>query len=141
MTTETIKPNDGPTSTESVPGGDYVDRPVRSCSFTDTDRLNYLLQFIRIDDVGDEECCKGIVVDSESMEEKVGLGPMGDDWRMPGTIQDWDDDLRDVIDRAMVAHNFANGSDVRRQPLEVKAIIEQKENYENRTPKTNQSGV
>ena len=29
MTTETIKPNDGPTSTERVPGGDYVDRFVR----------------------------------------------------------------------------------------------------------------
>jgi hypothetical protein len=29
MTTETTKPNDGPTSTESVPGGDYVDRLVR----------------------------------------------------------------------------------------------------------------
>jgi hypothetical protein len=29
MTTETIKLNDGPTSTDSVPGGDYVDRFVR----------------------------------------------------------------------------------------------------------------
>ena len=77
------------------------------CSaFTDTDRLDYLLQFIRIDDVGDEEYCKGIVVDSEKLEEKVGLGPENSDRIMRGTIHDWDDDLRDVIDRAMVAHSF-----------------------------------
>jgi hypothetical protein len=93
-------------NTNDVAGADSLDRIVRN--FTDTDRLNYLLQFIRIDDVGDEEYCMGIVVDHESLEEKVGLGPEGSDRIMRGTIQTWNDDLRDVIDRAMVAHNFAN---------------------------------
>lgn len=34
MKTETTKQNDGPTSTESVPGGDYVSRLVRLISWT-----------------------------------------------------------------------------------------------------------
>jgi hypothetical protein len=75
--------------------------------FTDTDRLNYLLQFIRVDDVGDEEYCKGIVVNGDSLEEKVGYGPMVNG-RMEGTVKEWEDGLRDVIDRSMVAHNFKN---------------------------------
>jgi hypothetical protein len=116
MTTpEPIESPEIATNTPSVTGGCCGPSP---CSqFSDTDRLNYLLQFIRIDDVGDEEYCKGIVVDHESLEEKVGLGPEGSDRIMRGTIRDWNDDLRDVIDRAMVAHNFANTQDRSRPPI------------------------
>ncbi len=94
-------------NTKSTTDGTLLSPP--TCSqFSDTDRLNYLLQFVAIDDVGDEEYCKGIVVSYEEMEEKVGLGPPDETGRMEGTIREWNDDLRDVIDRAMVLHSFAN---------------------------------
>ena len=59
--------------------------------YTDTDRLNYILTFIRIEDVGDGQpgCVLGAVVRSEALEQSLGL------------CGDWADDLRDVIDRAI----------------------------------------
>lgn len=80
---------------------------LKTSALTDTDRLNYLLQFICVDDVGDEEYCKGIVVSGERLEEEVGFGPMVNG-RMEPTVKDWGDDLRDVIDRAIIAHDFLN---------------------------------
>jgi len=95
------------TKTQETDPSPSLKRMVRK--FTDTDRLNYLLQFIHVDDVGDEYYCKGIVVNGDSLEEKVGFGPMVNG-RMDGTVKEWNDDLRDVIDRAMVAHGFANAA-------------------------------
>lgn len=73
--------------------------------FTDTDRLNYLLKFIFVDDVGDYDCAKGVVVKYENMELELTSGPVVDGC-MENLVQEWDDDLRDVIDRSMIAHGF-----------------------------------
>lgn len=96
----------------------YVDTALlHTSAFTDTDRLNYLLQFIRIDDVGDEEYCKGIVVDNEKLEDKVRLGPEGSDQILRGTIHGWNDDLRDVIDRAMATHSFLPNTELNQRQI------------------------
>jgi len=108
--TENPPPIDWATATDDGQSvSDAGDKIVRK--FSDTQRLNYLLQFILIDDVGDEYCSMGIVVRNEEMEEKVGYGPKESGGRMAGMIRTWDDDIRGVIDRAMSAHNFATATD------------------------------
>ena len=41
---------------------------------TDTDRLNYLLKYFRIDDVGDDQYSPGIVIDHETLEDILTWG-------------------------------------------------------------------
>jgi len=72
---------------------------------TDTDRLNYLLQFISVDDVGDEEYVMGVVVETESLEEQLTFGPLVGGKMLPN-VKTWTDSIRDVIDRAILAHRF-----------------------------------
>jgi hypothetical protein len=72
--------------------------------FSDTERLDYLLSFIRIDDVGDEQSCLGIVVNDERLETALGFGPENSDHILTPNIHSYDDNLRDVIDRSIAAH-------------------------------------
>ena len=72
--------------------------------YTDTDRLNHLLKYISIDDVGDEESVLGVVVANERLETELTLGPDHAEKEMVKLAHDWDDNFRDVIDRSMEAH-------------------------------------
>ena len=63
---------------------------------TDTERLDFLLQYFCIDDIGDEEYCKGICISSEALEEKLSFLQDGS-----SNIELWNEDLRCVIDRTM----------------------------------------
>lgn len=59
-------------------------------TYTDTKRINFLLQFIHIEDIGDDTSVPKIWVDYLTMEGK--LYPH---------IKTLNDDVRDVIDRAL----------------------------------------
>jgi len=75
---------------------------------TDKERLDFLLRYISIEDVGDESYCPGVVVRSEALEEALSHGPKADeDGYYPNTIERWGDDMRDVIDRAIRLHHVA----------------------------------
>ncbi len=63
---------------------------------TDTNRLDFLLQYFYIDDIGDEEYCKGMCISHEALEEKLSFTPNGS-----SNIELWKEDLRTVIDRAI----------------------------------------
>jgi hypothetical protein len=67
---------------------------MKTKKYTDTDRLNYLLKYISIDDVGDEESVPGVVVKSERLETELTLGPDHAEKEMVKFVHDWDDDLR-----------------------------------------------
>lgn len=76
------------------------------CSqITDTQRLDFLLQFFSVDDVGDEDFVPGVVVDNEAAEEQITYGPADADGRMRSNIKDLQDDMRDIIDRAIIARS------------------------------------
>ena len=69
---------------------------------TDTDRLNYLLEFFCVDDIGDKICTPGISINFESLEEKLSFGPCES-----GECQilcSFGDQLRTVIDKSIFAH-------------------------------------
>jgi hypothetical protein len=70
---------------------------------TDTDRLDFLLQFLSVDDVGDETACCGVIVNHEDLEAKLGFGPMIDG--RAEALATWREDLRSVIDKAIAAHS------------------------------------
>lgn len=57
----------------------------------DTKRLDFLLRFMSIEDVGDEESVPGVVVQGENMEHELGVAG----------VTGWDDGIRDIIDRAI----------------------------------------
>jgi hypothetical protein len=77
---------------------------MKTKKYTDTDRLNYLLKHIFIDDVGDEETVLGVVVASERLEMELTLGPYRAEKEIVKFVHEWDDNLRDVIDRSMASH-------------------------------------
>lgn len=63
---------------------------------TDTDRLNFLLKYFCIDDVGDEEYCPGVIIRNEDLEDVLTWGtPPGAGVRRN---QCDTDDLRRIID-------------------------------------------
>lgn len=64
---------------------------------TDTDRLNFLLTYFCIDDVGDEHYCPGVVIRSEALEDVLTWG------RETGTrLNQCDtDNFRTIIDRSI----------------------------------------
>ncbi len=57
----------------------------------DTERLDFILKYFRIDDVGDEDYCPGVCIREEALADVLSIG----------VKLDWDDNLRDVIDRAI----------------------------------------
>lgn len=76
-------------------------------AFRDTERLNYLLQYFEITDIGDDKFQFGVSVDSEQLEYDLSFGKY--DPSIPGNpplFDDWTDRvwLRDVIDAAIEAH-------------------------------------
>ena len=64
---------------------------------TDTERLNFLLQYFCIDDIGDEDSFPGVCINSEALENILTWSPEYNSVN----VETWDDDLRDVIDRAI----------------------------------------
>lgn len=71
---------------------------------SDTDRLNYLMQFFRVDDCGDEDVCPGVIVDQDAVSAAFDMGAISDErvtlmdgWLAP--------DMRRVIDKALRFHS------------------------------------
>lgn len=72
---------------------------------TDTERLDYLLGFILLTDVGDADFCPGVVVDQETMEDRLSFGRADIDGKAEAICK-FGDDLRAVIDRAIAEHGM-----------------------------------
>ena len=77
---------------------------LRVVKHTDTERLDFLLKFISIDDVGDEHCVPGVVVRSEDLEEKLSVREYQE--VKPGVMGNpimchFGENLRVTIDRAI----------------------------------------
>jgi hypothetical protein len=70
-------------------------------TYTDSQRLDYLLRFLSIDDVGDDNPCSGVVVRGECLSEALTS------YQAPGIdpvhLVEFGDPLRRVIDRAIEA--------------------------------------
>ncbi len=76
---------------------------------TDTERLDFILKYFEIDDIGDAEAVPGVVINSEKLEDDLTYGaeephPTYTAYRS-SLIKEYEDDLRDVIDRAIKSHN------------------------------------
>jgi len=70
---------------------------------SDTERLEYLMQFFTVDDTGDEQVCPGVIVDTDAVSEAFDCGPLAGEvvtimggWQNP--------DMRRVIDKAIAFH-------------------------------------
>ena len=96
-------------------GSDGSPLTATPCSRADTKRLEFLLQFFGIEDVGDEDFCPGLALDYDALMEKVGYGPPDEKERRWSNVLSRDDDLRDVIDRALQSHS-ENVRDQRQLP-------------------------
>ena len=69
---------------------------------TDTERLEFLMRFFRVEDTGDEDVCPGMIVDTDAVSAAFDFGPLADEtvtlmggWHNP--------DMRRAIDKA-IAH-------------------------------------
>jgi hypothetical protein len=71
----------------------------------DKDRLDFILRFLSIDDIGDDVATFGIVVDHEALEDALSWGRRSGG-KSPALVYGWNDDLRDVIDRARRGANI-----------------------------------
>ena len=67
---------------------------------SDTERLEFVMQFFRVEDVGDADVCPGMVVDIDDVSAAFDCGPLADEtvticggWQNP--------DMRRAIDKAM----------------------------------------
>ena len=69
-------------------------------TYTDTQRLNWLLQYFLIDDIGDEFACPGIVIRAEELEDALSFGPDDNTVDRPSMVA-FGDNIRDVIDRVI----------------------------------------
>lgn len=92
----------------SISGTPARPRPVAEkkgdkCMATDTERLNFLLRYFLIDDIGDEEAVPGVIVFNEELEEVLTWGQEKNGTH-DSNIRSWEDDLRVIIDRAILAH-------------------------------------
>lgn len=68
---------------------------------TDTERLNFLLRYLVVDDIGDEDVVPGVCVDSEGIEEALFPGMEGEEYYL---LDGWQNpDMRRVIDKAIAA--------------------------------------
>jgi hypothetical protein len=68
----------------------------------DSERLTWLARFFRVDDVGDDAMCPGMIVDTDAVSEAFDYGPLENEilTGMDGWIHP---DMRRVIDKAMSA--------------------------------------
>lgn len=68
----------------------------------DTDRLNFLLKYFNICDIGDEVAIPGVCINSEELEDDLTWGPeFGERNTRQSHFKSWNDDVRDIIDRAI----------------------------------------
>jgi hypothetical protein len=78
---------------------------------SDTDRLEFLMQFFRVDDVGDENVCPGMIVDTDDVSDAFDFGPLADE--VVTLMDGWQNpDMRRVIDKA-IAWKVAQGGEGR----------------------------
>lgn len=91
----------------STPAGSTL-APTPGSQLTDTDRLEYLMRFFRVDDAGDEDVCPGVFVDTDAVSEAFDCGAIADE--RVSLLDGWQNpDMRRVIDKA-IAFNAANSS-------------------------------
>lgn len=66
----------------------------------DSRRLEWLLRFLTVDDVGDESVCPGVIVDTDAMSDAFDSGALADEsvCMMGGWVSP---DMRRAIDKAM----------------------------------------
>ena len=65
----------------------------------DTERLEFLMRFFRVEDVGDDDVCPGMIVDADAVSNAFDCGPLADE-----TVTSWgwhNPDMRRAIDKAM----------------------------------------
>lgn len=66
----------------------------------DTERLDFLMQFFEVSDVGDESLCVGVVVDTDAVGEAFDFGALKDEQWSP--FSGWKNpDMRRAIDKAI----------------------------------------
>lgn len=75
------------------------DEAMKNDPITDTDRLDFLLEYFRVDDVGVEKYCPGVVIQNEPLEDILTWG-QGEN---PRENQCDTENLRDIIDRALLS--------------------------------------
>ena len=56
---------------------------------TDTERLDFILKYFDVEDVGDDELYIGVRINSEPLEDALGFA------------KHWNESLRDIIDRTL----------------------------------------
>ena len=61
----------------------------------DTERLDFLLKYFRIDDIGEEEVAFGVGIKYEDLETALSYNECSP------AVKAHDDNLRDIIDRAI----------------------------------------
>jgi hypothetical protein len=67
---------------------------------TDTDRLDFLLQFFSVQDTGDEDVCPGMIVDTDAVSDAFDYGQLANE--SIGLMCGWiNNDMRRVIDNAI----------------------------------------
>ena len=74
-------------------------------NMTDTERLNFLLKYFSIEDVGDEIFVPGVYIECESLEEDLTWG-VEQNGRRESHFRTDSDDMRDIIDRAIKSHGL-----------------------------------
>ena len=66
----------------------------------DTERLEFLVRFFRVEDTGDDCVCPGMVVDTDAVSEAFDGGPIADE--VVSIMDGWQNpDMRRVIDKAI----------------------------------------
>jgi hypothetical protein len=70
---------------------------------TDTDRLEYLMQFFDVTDCGDEYVCPGMTVDVDAVSDAFDCGPLSGE--VITLMEGWiNHDMRRAIDKAIEFH-------------------------------------
>jgi len=80
---------------------------------TDTDRLEFLLEHFMLDDVGDDHFCPGVIIDNESLEDRLTFG-VYKNGEAKSLISSINEDFRVIIDNAIKAHCEEENDDQRR---------------------------
>ena len=71
---------------------------------TDTERLNFILNYFVTDDIGDETYVPGVCIDHERLEEDLTWG-VEENGQRQSHYKNWDEDLRSIIDKAIESHD------------------------------------
>lgn len=72
---------------------------------SDTQRLEFLMQFFRVEDTGDEDVCPGMIVDEDAVSNAFDYGPLAGE--VLTLVDGWENpDMRRVIDKAIAYRDY-----------------------------------